>query len=161
MAAQRRNGERVMGSTGKRFWQLVRVDGKQRQGRSSGATSLPGEQVDRERVVVLQVLQGERPGGGHRVLVAERLSSTRASNEGHLAQQPCPTRPHEPSLARPSAQLNYPATRGFMMGAVAGIPGWQQGVRRADPLLSGPKPQQSQTQDHQAPAWDSRAGRPA
>jgi hypothetical protein len=49
-----------------------------------------------------------------------RMSASRAA----AAQQPCPTRPHEPSLASPSARLHYPATQGFVVGAVVGIPGW-------------------------------------
>jgi hypothetical protein len=40
------------------------------------------------------------------------------------AQQTCPTRPHEPSHVRPFAPLKGPATRGFVVGAVVGIPGW-------------------------------------
>jgi hypothetical protein len=48
------------------------------------------------------------------------------------AQQSCPTRPHEPSRIRPSAPLQCPATRGLLMGALAGIPRWHaRGLRYA------------------------------
>jgi hypothetical protein len=47
------------------------------------------------------------------------------------AQQPNRMRPHEPSLASPTALVECPATLGFLVGAVVGIPRWHAGVRGA------------------------------
>jgi hypothetical protein len=40
------------------------------------------------------------------------------------AQQSCPTRPHEPPRASRPLLGQCPATRGFVVGAVEGIPRW-------------------------------------
>jgi hypothetical protein len=54
-------------------------------------------------------------------------------------QQLCSTNPHEPPCASPPALLRWPATRGFVVGAVVGIPRWEQGLRGSY-LLSSTTP---------------------
>jgi hypothetical protein len=57
--------------------------------------------------------------GTHSCLVGAKATSLRAA----AAQQLCSTNPHEPSRPRP-ALVRSPATQGFVVGAVAGIPRW-------------------------------------
>jgi hypothetical protein len=56
------------------------------------------------------------------------------------AQQSCPTSPHDPSRVRPSAPLKCPATRGLVVGPVAGIPRWHaRGQGFKSPQLHQPQ----------------------
>jgi len=65
------------------------------------------------------------------------LYSIRPSRvDAAAAQQLSSTKPHIAPRANPRALLNCPATRGFVVGPVAGIPRWQQGVRGSNPLSS-------------------------
>src|SRR5215217_1098076 len=64
------------------------------------------------------------------------------------AQQLCSTTPREPPHDSPHALVQWLAAQGIVVGAVAGIPRWHARRQTCRPLLSGPRPQQSQTQDH-------------
>jgi hypothetical protein len=52
------------------------------------------------------------------------------------AQQLCSTRPHEPPRASRPALVECPATRGFVVEVMVGIPGWHARVRGSNPLSS-------------------------
>jgi hypothetical protein len=58
---------------------------------------------------------------------SRQFASVRGSRSFRAAgaQQLCSTKPREPPRASPSARVQWPATRGYVVGVVAGIPRWQ------------------------------------
>jgi hypothetical protein len=65
---------------------------------------------------VVSALSGE--------LLTEPLDAPATRFDAAAAQQRALTYPHETPHASPSALMKGPATRGFVVGVVAGIPGW-------------------------------------
>jgi hypothetical protein len=81
------------------------------------------------------------------------------------AQQLCSTKPREPPHIRPPALVQYPATRGCVVGVVVGIPGWHASAHPAarHALACSPSPVCRRPCRRSEPCWCCRhpvGGRP-